>query len=353
LLDVRKTEEMCPFSDCGTDLWQEGNDDFLVLVDRFSGYVLCKKVRNKTSAAVISQLTEWMSSYHPILRLRSDGGPAYKSREFSEFCETFGIVHEMSSSYFPSSDGMAECGVNVCKRLQRKSREEGSNFLANLQCLNNYPRKSPPGCPVIASPAEMFFGTGQRDYNPRLGSNEPDLAMSAIAREKQRAIMRERSHRSNVSMTPFARGDLVWIQDPESKYWDQQGRILAVRPSGMSYHVQKLNGKVSKRNRKFLKIRQAAQTDEEIDIESAAILIVESRFSQSAQARRESCLHRPTDCATWGSGRTCRAKQRVSFGSATWVQAVTGRDGAPVSVSTSVQLAQRVTRLFKPLVAGG
>jgi hypothetical protein len=199
----------------------------------------------------------------------------------------------------------------------------------------------------------MFFGTGQRDYNPRLGSNEPDLAMSAIAREKQRAIMRERSHRSNVTMTPFARGDLVWIQDPESKYWDQQGRILAVRPSGMSYHVQKLNGKVSKRNRKFLKIRQAAQTDEEIDIESAAILIVESRFSHSVQARRESCLHRPTDCATWGSGRTCRVKQRVSFGSATWVQAVTGRDGAPVSVSTSVQLAQRVTRLFKPLVAGG
>jgi hypothetical protein len=177
--------------------------------------------------------------------------------------------------------------------------------------------------------------------------------MSAMSREKQRIIMRQRSHRSNVSMTPFARNDLVWIQDPVTKFWDQQGKIMAVRPSGMSYYVMKGNGKVSKRNRKFLKLRQSAPTDEDIDIESAAILIVENRIPHCALPRRESCLRRPTECSTWRSGDTWREKQRVSFSSATWIQAVTGRDGGLLSVSTSVKLAHRVTRLFKPFVAGG
>jgi transposase InsO family protein len=208
-LEVRRTENMAPLSDCGTDLWQLGGKDFLVLVDRFSGFILCRQVPNKTSSAVIEQLTQWQLDYHPITRLRSDGGPAFKSAEFAEFCEEFGIVHELSSANNAESDGMAEAGVNVCKRLQKKSVEDGTNFQENLQSLNNFPRKAPAGMPPIASPAEMFFSTGQREYNPLLGSNEPDLAMSAMSREKQRAIMRKNSHRKNSAMMPLIRNDLV------------------------------------------------------------------------------------------------------------------------------------------------
>jgi hypothetical protein len=82
---------MKPLSDCGTELWQIGGADFLLLVDRISGFILCKDVPNKTSAAVIKQLTQWQLDYHPITRLRSDGGPAFKSTEFAEFCDNFGI----------------------------------------------------------------------------------------------------------------------------------------------------------------------------------------------------------------------------------------------------------------------
>jgi hypothetical protein len=57
----------------------------------------------------------------------------------------------------------------------------------------------------------MFFSTGQRDFNPRLGANEPDLAMSALSREKQRAKLRENLHRKNTAMMPLAINNLVWI----------------------------------------------------------------------------------------------------------------------------------------------
>jgi transposase InsO family protein len=343
---------MTPLSDCGTDLWQIGNKDFLVLVDRYSGYIMCKQVRNKTSAVVIEQLTEWMLNYHPILRLRSDGGPAYKSQEFSDFCVEFGIVHEISSAYFAPSDGISEAGVNVCKRLQRKSMEEGTNFRANLQCLNNYPRKSPAaGFPMIASPAEMFFSTGQRDFNPRLGSNEPDLAMSAISREKQRVIMRERSHRKNVVMSPLVRNDLVWLQDPITKFWDRRGKIMTVRPSGMSFLVMKENGKISRRNRKFLKLRQAAQTDEDIDIECASVIIVENLYSDCTPRRKESCLRGPTESRRRTGSHGTGAARKVSFGSVTRIGAV-GRDGELYNIQDTVRLAPKTVRWI-PSVAGG
>jgi hypothetical protein len=177
--------------------------------------------------------------------------------------------------------------------------------------------------------------------------------MSSLAREKQRVIMRERSHRSNITMKPFVRGDLVWIQDPESKFWDLKGRILAVRPSGMSYHVQKENGKVSRRNRKFLKMREAVETDEEIDLEAAGIMVVEAPFPCSIQRKRQSCLRRPAvGAATWRQS-TCRGRKQVSFVSATWLEEVPECEGAPVSIHTSIRLAQRVTRFFKPSMTRG
>jgi transposase InsO family protein len=93
LTDVLRTT-----SDCGTDLWQIGGKNFLVLVERFSGFILCRNVPNKTSAAAIAQLTAWQPAYHPITRLRSDGGPAFMSAEFLDFCTEFGISHEMLSA---------------------------------------------------------------------------------------------------------------------------------------------------------------------------------------------------------------------------------------------------------------
>jgi hypothetical protein len=191
---------------------------------------------------------------------------------------------------------MAEAGVNVCKRLYKKSLADGTNFRANLQSLNNFPRKVPTGHPPIAFPAEMFFSTGQRDYNPRLGSNKPDMAMSALSREMQRAIMRENSHRKNTAMMPLAMNDLVWIQDYQTKQWTIKGRVVAVHLSGRLFLVMKEDLEITKRNRKHLKLRKASQDDADIHLEYANIKVVTNRYSNCKPRRRESCLHRgPTE----------------------------------------------------------
>jgi transposase InsO family protein len=43
-----------------------------------------------------------------IKRLRSDRGGEYIPRDFSEYCEENGIIHEYTPPYSPQSNGVAE-----------------------------------------------------------------------------------------------------------------------------------------------------------------------------------------------------------------------------------------------------
>ncbi|KAL0332990.1 UNVERIFIED_CONTAM: Retrovirus-related Pol polyprotein from transposon TNT 1-94, partial [Sesamum calycinum] len=43
-----------------------------------------------------------------LKRLRSDRGGEYESSKFTEYCQTFGIIHEETPPYSPSSNGVAE-----------------------------------------------------------------------------------------------------------------------------------------------------------------------------------------------------------------------------------------------------
>jgi hypothetical protein len=47
LTKILRTTSMALLSDCGTDLWQIGEKNFLVLVDRFSGFILCSNIPKK------------------------------------------------------------------------------------------------------------------------------------------------------------------------------------------------------------------------------------------------------------------------------------------------------------------
>ena len=63
----------------------------------------------------------------------SDGGPQFSSAEFQRFAEEWGFDHNMSSPYYPQSNGLAENGVKVVKRLLTKAAEKGEDpYLAML-----------------------------------------------------------------------------------------------------------------------------------------------------------------------------------------------------------------------------
>jgi hypothetical protein len=148
-----------PMSQMGLDLFACHGEDWLLMVDRFSGLPFCQKLRSMVTSSVTKVLLAWFCEWGFPKVLRSDGGPQFRS-EFKEFCAKYNIEHELSSPYHPQSNGLAEAGVKSVKRLLKKCRETGEHFPTALLEWRNTPRADG------VSPAQAFFGRRQRTLLP-------------------------------------------------------------------------------------------------------------------------------------------------------------------------------------------
>ena len=74
------------------------------------------------------------------------------SEEFRQF--TWGIEHKLSSTYYPQSNGLAENGVKIVKRLHRKAVDRGEDaYLALLAYTGRQPTEERmPTSPCLRIP---------------------------------------------------------------------------------------------------------------------------------------------------------------------------------------------------------
>ena len=121
----------------GLELFSYANKDYLICVDHWSGYPFYHHLRSTSSTAVISVLTTWFSLFGWPSSIKSDSGPQFRG-EFTRFCETNKISHELSAPYNPKSNGLAEAGVKSVKNILRKSMSSGSNadFMLYLSLIH-------------------------------------------------------------------------------------------------------------------------------------------------------------------------------------------------------------------------
>jgi transposase InsO family protein len=98
------------------------------------------------------------------VKIRSDGGPQFKSSELASFMKKWGVEHTLSTPHYPQSNGLAEAAVKAMKALVEKTsingRIDNENFNAGLLEWRNTPRSSG------LSPAEALFGRPLRSILP-------------------------------------------------------------------------------------------------------------------------------------------------------------------------------------------
>ena len=244
------------FEDVSSDLFSHAGRDFFVYVDRLSGWpVIYQLPRGDTSRQIIKALRDVFVSLGVPVRLRTDGGPQYKSREVASFLKRWGVRHVMSTPYYPQSNGHAEAAVKAMKHLVFKTTTSGSidndNFYRGLLELRNTPRADG------RSPAQVLFGHPMRSCVP--------VHHSTFAAEWQKhaedcdsktaATFSRAEQHYNASAHPLAPlkiGTHVRLQDPVSKRWDKLGTIV-----GVGYHrdylIKTPSGRVFWRNRRFLR----------------------------------------------------------------------------------------------------
>ena len=237
-----------PMEQVGVDLFENGGHHYICMIDRFSTMPFCKRLKSLSTRAVLNHLQQWFLDWGFPVIIRSDNGPQFQC-EFSEFCKENHIKHETSSPYFPQSNGHSESGVKICKQLLKKYDNNFLQFQHGLLEWRNIPNSSG------YSPAEMFFSRRQRTQLPTLPQSfdtvDEEKVVSSCDQKRTRAKRGFDKH--SVIIQPLVEGDLVLLQNPLSKRWDEKGIVKSSLNNGRSFVVELQSGKTTRRNQRFLR----------------------------------------------------------------------------------------------------
>ena len=88
-----------PMEQVSVDLAQYGGKTYLVLTDRFSGWILTEQYTwAPDQLSICKTLEGWFLDVGRPVIIRSDSGPQFRS-EFDSWCKRMSIKHEFSSAY--------------------------------------------------------------------------------------------------------------------------------------------------------------------------------------------------------------------------------------------------------------
>ena len=243
-----------PFEQTATDLFDWAGKTFVVYVDRYSGWPCVHMwAATPTSRKVIEQIKKWFVDWGVPLRIRSDGGPQYDSKEYRDFLQAWGVNPPgLSTPTYAQSNGIAEAAIKAMKTLVKKTTINGDitsdEFQRGLLEWRNTPKEHGK------SPAELLFGCQLRSVVPSLQRNLTPKWKANI--EDKVTELQKRSERNyNVGARPLEElqiGDRVRVQNALTKKWDEIGAIVH-KGSNRDYVISIPGKRMKWRNRRFLR----------------------------------------------------------------------------------------------------
>ena len=142
-----------PWDIIGSDLFHWQGNDYLLVVDYYSSYVIIRQLSSTSSSAIVGKLKIIFSEFGIPNVFVSDNARQYDSSEFRTFEAKYSFKHETSSPHYPQCNGKAERFVGTIKKTLEKACEANEDPAMALLCLRTTPIET--GKP---SPAEMLFG---------------------------------------------------------------------------------------------------------------------------------------------------------------------------------------------------
>ena len=132
-------------------------DIYLILIDYASNYPEVVNLRGrKDSSIVIDKMKTFFSHFGIPEILVADNNP-FNSKEMHDFAKLWGFEIKPSSPGYPKSNGLAEKGVQICKRILKK---------ANDLTLGLLEYRNTPLPALRMSPNEIVFGRSTRTKLP-------------------------------------------------------------------------------------------------------------------------------------------------------------------------------------------
>lgn len=281
-----------PWCRIGVDIFQHAGCSYLCAYDAHSNYPEVEKLRDTSAETVVNSLAAMFARYGIPLEVLTDNGPQFSSHLFTNFADRYDFKHTTSSPGFPQSNGLAEKGVQVVKRILKKTAATQEDFWLGLLAYRTAPLEDG------RSPAELLMGRYPRTRIPDFGIHS-DLPVY-----KRVQVQHHLRH-----LTPLNEGDVVRVQG--TKGWTTKATVTQpVAPR--SYQVQSEAGQVFRRNRLHLLPTQEnfQQQDDPADMTSEREVPAEMEVpAQQAAASQDSLPS--NNYETEGVGSRIRPQRNV------------------------------------------
>ena len=245
------------FEDVSADYFTCGGRDFLVYVDRLSGWPVVYSFHrgNTTSKSLITAVRKCFTIFGVPVKFRSDGGPQFSSHDFRQFLKRWGVTQVQSSPHYPQSNGHAESAVKAMKKIISSTTENGNidkeEFDMGLLEYRNTPRKEglSPAQILYGHPLRSIVPMHHRSFDPKWHKSRADFDRK-VAENTAKVQESYDQHAKSLGKLPI--GTTVWIQNWKSMKWDLTGEVIGIG-NFRKYHVKTPSGKTLWRNRRFLR----------------------------------------------------------------------------------------------------
>ena len=173
------------WSKVGADLFELGQQNFLILVDYWSRYFEVQELRRITFTGVITACKVQFARHGIPDVLITDNGTQFSSSEFAKFTEAWKFEHKTSSPHHPQSNGKAENAVKICKTLLKKARADNRDPLLDFLDWRNTPTEGLGTSPVwrlMGKRTRTRLSTHTKLLKPQLDSEKE----AKLAQRKQK-----------------------------------------------------------------------------------------------------------------------------------------------------------------------
>ena len=251
-----------PFQQIVMDIFHVGHVTYLACADRLTGWLILYHLKpgHATTSKLMSICRQLFQTYGTPEEISTDGGQPFTSTAFQEFLQTWGVKHRRSSVAYPQSNGRAELAVKTAKRIVNGNTDTQGSLDNDKAARAILQYRNTPIQGIGLSPAQLLLHRRLRDSipsQPFLYKPHPEWIAAAQRRElilqKRNAKLVERYNRHTHNLCPLQAGDTVTIQNPLNRRWNTTGKIISALPERQYKIRVDGSGRITLRNRRFLK----------------------------------------------------------------------------------------------------
>ena len=230
-----------PWIKVGTDLFQIGSDDYLVLIDYYSKFPEVVKLPCKTAHSVVSALKSVFARSGIPYLVVSDNGPCFNSEEYRQFSKEWGFRIIAVSPGHSQSNGQVENAVKSVKRLMKKAQQSNRDPLNALLEFRNTPLDGTCGY----SPSQLLHSRLLRSKLPTAdGLLKPHVVPPLLDKLKDRQMKQKYYHdkrckpisQPSVGQAVRFRNRNRWEYGVITEQLPQPRSVLVESQSGRNFH---------------------------------------------------------------------------------------------------------------------